>query len=357
MNIKEQKLTRVFTDNDLLELYKSINHLSFLYKGRIYGDMQQKTSKTISFLTTLVRDRPFIFAFWLCNHKACNYFAREMYAMLFFTNPQQANLKSFQSTYFFAITIISICGVKYNSRFSFAIITLVFNAEKLGIFVFCNFDKEHLNNWGKKQINCGEIKTMYNAKEKETKPQSKWLRKPKQVEGELEDNAYKERLNIYCLVAESIDAHSEQMLKLLIEFKKEQGHCVITANHPNWRLISWTKWLRQAKQKELLLWKKVAKLTTLGFIWCEEENLYQQNIIKLRQFIAIHGHGYVPANYREDPAFGFWAKNTRRNELLGRLSAVRNAELDLLGFVWNEGLTEINNENSINSNLFVGELL
>jgi hypothetical protein len=185
---------------------------------------------------------------------------------------------------------------------------------------------------------------MYNQKEQVLSTPSKWLRKPKQEEQEIKNNHYEEALNIYYLIATNIDLHSNQMLQLLTEFKTEQGHCVVPAEYPNKNLINWSQWLRKAKAQGILLPNKIKKLTALGFVWSEDENLYQQNLIKLKQFIAKHGNALVPATYKEDPAFGIWVKTMRKNKRSQRLSHTSIKELELLGFIWDENINEAKTE-------------
>lgn len=133
-------------------------------------------------------------------------------------------------------------------------------------------------------------------------------------------------------------------LQLLLEFKKEHGHCNVPYNYkPNPELGRWVK--RQRFQYRLLQTSNKSHMTTdriqlledIGFTWDLHEVQWQKMYDELLDFHRRHGHVDVPSKCH---TLGMWVSNQRSQYKLYKqnksssMTEKRFNKLEDLGFRW-----------------------
>lgn len=133
----------------------------------------------------------------------------------------------------------------------------------------------------------------------------------------------------------------------LIEFQKEQGHCLVPHTYPsNAALARWVK--RQRYQYKLLQEGKQSSMTQdrikilqdIGFVWDSHEAAWQERLSELLEFKTEYGNCLVPSNCPERPQLATWVKCQRRQYKLyweGRpsnMTVERIMVLEKNGFEW-----------------------
>jgi hypothetical protein len=129
----------------------------------------------------------------------------------------------------------------------------------------------------------------------------------------------------------------EEILSLLKQFKKREGHC----NVPRWHeedgtsLGLWVKTQRQFKRKEKLDPDREEALEDIGFqrgasaTW-DETHAMLQEFKKKRE-----GHCNVPHSHKEDRcSLGSWANKQRTFKKVGKPDPDRDKLLEEVGFQW-----------------------
>lgn len=123
--------------------------------------------------------------------------------------------------------------------------------------------------------------------------------------------------------------------KMLLEFKKEFGHCEVPKGRPEYsRLAEWVGKQREDKRKKLkrLSLEKIKKLNKIGFYWGRSVTPWSQRFEELKAFKASFGHCRVPQRWRENKSLANWVAQQRRKR--NNLSSERANKLDRLGFQW-----------------------
>eukprot|EP00978_Attheya_sp_CCMP212_P002082 scaffold4310_cov42-Attheya_sp.AAC.1 len=147
-----------------------------------------------------------------------------------------------------------------------------------------------------------------------------------------------------------VDGAWTKMYNHLIEFHREHNHCMISArtlvktdDGSAKNLGTWVIRQRTALSEGILKKERKQLLDDLGFVWeidhydvdrslraRQWEELYKKMLV----FKKSHGHCRIPANFKDDPALGKWARNQRVFEKTGRLDESRFERLDIVGFDW-----------------------
>jgi hypothetical protein len=159
------------------------------------------------------------------------------------------------------------------------------------------------------------------------------------------------------------DAGWEAQLAKLKAYKRKHGDCNVPAS---WAedppLGQWVKSQRQCKKKldrgepsEGMTAARAAKLEALGFAWelsaaaiskqhsegQRDDAGWEAHLAKLKKYKWRHGDCKVPRCWTEDPPFGRWVNTQRmckkkldRGDPRPKITAVRVAKLDALGFAW-----------------------
>lgn len=131
----------------------------------------------------------------------------------------------------------------------------------------------------------------------------------------------------------------EQGVSHLDDYIAKQGNALVAQSYKTddgFPLGSWVNSRRIKFNKNSLDATKVAELNALGFIWDAETYSWQEGIGHLKNYIAIQGDSLVTKIYKTDNGFplGSWVRSRRSAFNKNRLVAVKVAELNELGFVW-----------------------
>jgi hypothetical protein len=119
----------------------------------------------------------------------------------------------------------------------------------------------------------------------------------------------------------------------LIKFKAREGHCLV----PRYYLKDGYK-LGQWVSVQRLNWSRLSavrrrRLNAIGFVWDWREHRWEQGFIVLTKFKARERHCLVPASHIERKfKLGQWVTVQRRTK--DKMSAMRKAQLNKIGFVW-----------------------
>lgn len=148
------------------------------------------------------------------------------------------------------------------------------------------------------------------------------------------------RLNEAGFVWDYIDEYWQQKYRELIEFKKKHGHFKVSEKQKGHeKLGTWTVRMRKARRHgkgQQLSEIQIKLLDDIGFPWDPVQFEWDENIRKLKEFIAIHNHCLVPIKRCEIPGLGWWVYWVRINK--HKLTENQIAQLDGLGFEWNSDL-------------------
>jgi hypothetical protein len=131
----------------------------------------------------------------------------------------------------------------------------------------------------------------------------------------------------------------------LVNFYKKEGHYSVPYKR-NTTLFQWVK--RQRHQYKLrnmgehsnLTQERIDVLTKIGFVWNSHMAAWNDKFKELEEFKVLHGHCFVPCNYKGSAQLSTWIKRQRRQyrkfmaSQPSTLDAERIDKLDMLGLVW-----------------------
>ena len=148
------------------------------------------------------------------------------------------------------------------------------------------------------------------------------------------------------------DAMWREMFNRLVDFKAENGHCLVPRSfeHDNKEVTSrkpslagWVANQRQAFRRGDIRPDRRKLLDEIGFVWKvdlynADASLHQKHfdemVERLLQFKKEHGHTQVPFRYEKDNALTQWVHVQRQYLQKGELKAARKKRLDEIGFSW-----------------------
>ncbi len=141
------------------------------------------------------------------------------------------------------------------------------------------------------------------------------------------------------MVWDARDANYRAGVDHLRVYVAREGHANVPATHvtdDGFTLGVWVGTRRNDRKIGRLTPVRVAELDALGMVWDARDANYRAGVAHLRAYAAAEGHAKVPATYVADDGFtlGVWVGTRRRERKAGTLTAVRIAELDALGMVW-----------------------
>ena len=105
-----------------------------------------------------------------------------------------------------------------------------------------------------------------------------------------------------------------EWLSILIQFKKEHGHCSVKRNDPNNHHLSmWVNRIRKKFRQGLLLDHQKELLEDIGFEWSVISSTlpFQDGIAFLECYKLTHGHCCVPYTYPPNQRLATWVHNQR----------------------------------------------
>ena len=116
------------------------------------------------------------------------------------------------------------------------------------------------------------------------------------------------------------------------------------------RLGTWCHARRNDRREGKLNGERIGALDALGFVWEPNQEAYERGLAELTAYIEENGSARMPTDHATDSGFelGVWCGIRRTQRKTGQLSPERIAELDALGFIWDQlqhefdrGLTEL----------------
>ncbi|MBF0622935.1 MAG: helicase associated domain-containing protein [Magnetococcales bacterium] len=129
-------------------------------------------------------------------------------------------------------------------------------------------------------------------------------------------------------------SYEADMINELIQFKKQQGHDNVPKTMPAWSALNlWLNRTRKLKKGGGLSPALEAKLTEIGFNWDEEEALWHEMFLVLKQYQLDHHHCHIPKTWRGHPKLARWVMAQRRDFEAGRLTPEQIAQFEQIGFV------------------------
>ena len=126
----------------------------------------------------------------------------------------------------------------------------------------------------------------------------------------------------------------ERGFAALSTFRAREGHCCPPRRYVEgkFKLGQWVS--VQRYRKDFLPIERKQRLDTIGFVWDEFDDLWQQRFAALLKFRRYAGHCRVPILYNDGNCkLGWWVSTQRRKK--NNLSVERRARLNKIGFVWN----------------------
>lgn len=124
--------------------------------------------------------------------------------------------------------------------------------------------------------------------------------------------------------------------KLLLEFKRENGHCKVPDKtvYKGCELGRWVT--RQRVRKAKLSPNRITKLDSIGFIWNIFEFLWVKSYGELKDYKDKFGHSNVSKGDEGYLPLANWVIKQRQYYKKGKLSKEQIKDLEDLGITWEE---------------------
>lgn len=115
------------------------------------------------------------------------------------------------------------------------------------------------------------------------------------------------------------------------------------------KLFGWVKRQRcqyklyQCGKESTMTQERIDLLNSIGFVWNQQETLWESRFKELVDFKKKYGNCAVPYNYEENPKLANWVKIQRRQYVLyqakcdSNMTCDRIQRLEKLGFAWSNG--------------------
>ena len=134
----------------------------------------------------------------------------------------------------------------------------------------------------------------------------------------------------------------EQGFRMLLNFKKREGHCKVPNRHMegNFNLHSWAENQRRIHPSKVvgrnpITPERYQRLNELGFVWDVETTRWNEAFDKLIQFKKREGHCNVPYSHKEEGfTLGLWLGKQRKVKKAQKLSREQEKKLNDIGLVW-----------------------
>jgi hypothetical protein len=131
-------------------------------------------------------------------------------------------------------------------------------------------------------------------------------------------------------------------------FREDYGYSKVPKDHPKYPKLSvWIKvqryhytLMKQDKNSPMTT-ARVKVLDSIGFCWDPFDLIWTVRLQQLRDFMGMHGHCVIPANYSISPKLRGWTFDQRgaykksKEGKLGGMTEERMRALDSIGFDWN----------------------
>ena len=106
--------------------------------------------------------------------------------------------------------------------------------------------------------------------------------------------------------------------------------CLISGPE-NLKLARWVMTQRQMYRKRKLSPDRVQRLEAIGFIWCRQEQAWNEMNRRLVKYKMVHRDCNVPQEWKEDPQLGSWVVRQRYRKKQGLLKDERIRRLEEVG--------------------------
>lgn len=128
----------------------------------------------------------------------------------------------------------------------------------------------------------------------------------------------------------------ESMYEILLEFKRNNGHCNVPDRWPeNPQLGKWVGKQRTKRNRGLLSNVHIKRLDKIGFIWDLLTSNWEKMFEDLLDFKKQYGHCNIPSRWPENFKLSRWVFTQRVFWKNGKLSKDRIKRLEEAGFEWN----------------------
>jgi hypothetical protein len=135
---------------------------------------------------------------------------------------------------------------------------------------------------------------------------------------------------------DALDANWEEMFKVLVEFRDENGHCNVPHIWPSNRELGlWLGRQRQACKTGKLSEDRIKRLEAIGVVWDLADAAWEEMFAALVEYKNEYGDCDVPQSWEKVEGLGAWANRQRQLHKKGRLGEDRIERLEKIGFVWN----------------------
>jgi len=127
----------------------------------------------------------------------------------------------------------------------------------------------------------------------------------------------------------------ENYFQQLLEFRAKNGHFNVPGKEK--KLVSWIERQRLLKKKNKMPTDREERLNQINFIWDFnkiKKKSWEEKYRQLAEFFKLHGHSFVPVNYKENRSLGIWVALQRKSEACGTISKDKLKQLNKLNFVW-----------------------
>jgi hypothetical protein len=166
-----------------------------------------------------------------------------------------------------------------------------------------------------------------------------WVRDQRQLKRKEKLNQDREKRLEEISFEWAISVPWEDMLSLLKNFKKREGHCNVPHSHTEdgANLGTWVSRQRHLKTKEKLNPDRQKRLEEIDFEWvCVLPSAtWDETHDLLKQFNAREGHCDVPQSHIESGInLGRWVKDQRQLKKKEKLDPDREKRLEATGFEW-----------------------
>jgi len=154
------------------------------------------------------------------------------------------------------------------------------------------------------------------------------------------DKSRRERLESLGVIWDPADAQWERNFSLLATYRKREGHADVPQNYEEEgvKIGSWLNTQRKEFKKNKMDPKRQEQLESLGVLWDPKEALWERNFDLLLTYHAREGHVDVSFNHEEAGVMlGTWLSAQRQEFRKGKLSDVRQEQLEALGITWDPG--------------------
>ena len=141
------------------------------------------------------------------------------------------------------------------------------------------------------------------------------------------------RLNDLGFAWSSFQEAWETRFQELVAYKQEHGDCLVPREEKHNELATWIQNQRAFKKRGKLSAERIKRLSELGFVWDQIQQVWEDRFQELAAYKLEHGDCLVRSSFG-NKKLAKWVSHQRNFRKKGKLDADRIKRLDELGFVW-----------------------